>query len=169
MNAFRYRRVALAFVAAAAASLVVVTTLAAVVTVDGAAGAYGISSDSSDALAVVHRYQKALASGDSSTALGLLAEDAVVLESGGVESRQEYRSHHLTADIGFARAVPSVRSNVRVVVRGDVAWVSSTSTTRGEFRGRKINSSGAELMLLSREPEGWKIRAIHWSSRNRSL
>ena len=126
------------------------------------------ASDSADAVAVVTQYQKALATGDSTTALALLASDAVVLESGGVESRQEYRTHHLPADMSFMSAVPSVRANMRVVVRGDVAWVSSTSTSRGAFRGRKINSSGAELMVLSREPDGWKIRAIHWSSRNRS-
>jgi ketosteroid isomerase-like protein len=125
-------------------------------------------SDSTDVIAVVRRYQTALAAGDSATALVLLAPDAVILESGGVETREEYRAHHLPADIGFARALPSERSDVRVVVRGDVAWVSSTSTTRGEYRGRQINSRGAELMILSRESDGWKIRAIHWSSRNRT-
>lgn len=126
------------------------------------------ASDSVDIVAVVTRYQNALATGDSSAALALLAADAVVLESGGVETRQEYRSHHLPADMSFARAVPSVRANLRVAVRGDVAWASSTSTSRGEFRGRQINSSGAELVVLSREHDGWKIRAIHWSSRNRN-
>lgn len=131
-------------------------------------GASRPASDSADVVAVVTRYQNALATGDSSAALALLAADAVVLESGGVETRAEYRSHHLPADMSFARGVPSVRANLRVAVRGDVAWVSSTSTSRGEFRGRQINSSGAELMVLSREPDGWKIRAIHWSSRNRN-
>lgn len=125
-------------------------------------------SDSADVAAVVTRYQAALATGDSVAALALLAADAVVLESGGMETREQYRSHHLPADMSFARGVPAVRGNVRVGVRGDVAWVSSTSTSRGEFRGRQINSSGAELMVLSREPDGWKIRAIHWSSRNRN-
>jgi ketosteroid isomerase-like protein len=46
-----------------------------------------------------------------------------------------------------------------------VAWATSTSTARGEFRGRPVNSEGAELMVLTRTPEGWKISAIHWSSR----
>jgi ketosteroid isomerase-like protein len=123
------------------------------------------STDSADVVATVERYQRALASGDSATALQLLAPDAVILESGGLQTRDEYRAHHLPADIGFARAVPSVRGPMRVVVRGDAAWTSSTTTTRGEYRGRQINSRGAELMVLSREPDGWKIRAIHWSSK----
>ena len=49
------------------------------------------------------REEKALASGDSVTALELLAEDVVIYESGGVEaSREEYRSYHLPADMAFA-------------------------------------------------------------------
>jgi ketosteroid isomerase-like protein len=143
--------------------------LTLLLTVDLAQAQQGkTESDSANVAASVTRYQTALATGDSIAALALLAADAVVLESGGVETREQYRSHHLPADISFARGVPAIRGNLRVVVRGDVAWVSSTSTSRGEFRGRQINSSGAELMVLSREPDGWKIRAIHWSSRNRN-
>lgn len=124
-------------------------------------------SDSAAVVAVIDSYHRALATGDSVAALALLAADAVILESGGVETREEYRGHHLPGDIGFARAVPSKRGAVLVVVRGDAAWASSTSTTQGEYRGRQINSSGAELVVLSRETDGWKIRAIHWSSRTR--
>lgn len=125
------------------------------------------SSDSTRVADVVHAYHRALASGDSLAALALLAADAVILESGGVETRDEYRAHHLPGDIGFAQAVPSTRGAVRVVIQGDVAWASSTSTTQGEFRGRAINSSGAELMVLGRQGDKWLIRAIHWSSRAR--
>jgi ketosteroid isomerase-like protein len=90
-----------------------------------------------------------------------------VLESGGVESRDEYRSHHLAGDIEFAKAVPRTRAAIKVTVAGDVAWATSTSITQGEFRGRAINSSGAELMVLTRTGSGWLIRSIHWSSRAR--
>jgi uncharacterized protein (TIGR02246 family) len=123
--------------------------------------------DSAAVAAVVERYHAALASGDSAAALALLAEDAVILESGSLESRQEYRSHHLPADIAFARGVKGTRSPLRVFVRGDVAWTTATSTTRGKFRGRPVNSSGAELMVLTRIQDTWKISAIHWSSRDR--
>jgi ketosteroid isomerase-like protein len=115
----------------------------------------------------VDRYHRALESADSVGALALLASDAVILESGGVETREEYRSHHLPADIAFVRAVTGVRSPIRVVVRGDVAWATSTTTAQGDFRGRPVNSAGAELMVLTRTTDGWKINAIHWSSRSR--
>ncbi|MFB3111674.1 MAG: nuclear transport factor 2 family protein, partial [Gemmatimonadales bacterium] len=93
--------------------------------------------------------------------------DLRVLESGTLQTRAEYRSGHLGADIRFASAVPSERGAIHVVVRGDVAWATSTSVTQGEIRGRTIDSTGAELMVLTRGPNGWKIRAIHWSSRSR--
>lgn len=127
-------------------------------------------TDSPDSAAVaqaVTDYHAALARGDSAAALALLAPDAVILESGGLESRDEYRAHHLPADIGFARAVPSRRGPIRVTLAGDVAWAVSSSETTGTFRDRAINSTGVELMVLSRTPEGWRIRAIHWSSRSR--
>lgn len=125
------------------------------------------AQDSAAVVSVVARFHAALSAGDSLLALSLLAPDAVILESGGRETRDEYRAHHLPGDIAFARAVRSERGPVRVVIRGDAAWATSASTTQGEYNGRAINSAGAELMVLTREPNGWLIRAIHWSARAR--
>jgi uncharacterized protein (TIGR02246 family) len=125
------------------------------------------AADSAAVVAVVERFHRALATGDSAAALSLLAPDALILESGGVENRDEYRSHHLPGDIQFATAVPGTRTVVRVSVLGDAAWLVSTSVTQGELRGRQIDAAGAELVLLSRERGGWMIRSIHWSSRAR--
>lgn len=124
-------------------------------------------TDSADVVAAVHRYHAALESGDSAAALALLTDDVVILESGGLETRDQYRSHHLPGDIAFARAVKSERGPVAVRVRGDVAWASSTSVVQGTYNGRAVNSAGAELMVLVRTSQGWKIAAIHWSSRAR--
>lgn len=127
----------------------------------------GRSTDSAAVVEAVARFHQALAASDSVTVLRLLASDALILESGGVETLAEYRAHHLPADIAFAAAVPSARTVTRVAVRGDLAWVASASTSQGEFRGRAINSVGAELMVLARTTDGWRISAIHWSSRAR--
>jgi ketosteroid isomerase-like protein len=151
-----------AVVIIAAFALLPLTLTAGLASAQGAGGA-----DSIAVATVVERYHRALESADSVGALALLTSDAVILESGGIETREEYRSHHLPADIAFARAVKSVRTPLRIVVRGDVAWATSTSTTQGEFRGRPVNSAGAELMVLTRTTDGWKINAIHWSSRSR--
>ncbi len=123
--------------------------------------------DSAEVAATVARFHAALAAGDSGAALGLLQPHVVILESGGAEDLAAYRGHHLPADIEFARAGPSTRGATTVRVRGDVAWASGTSVTQGQFRGRAINSAGAELMVLERTAQGWRIAAIHWSSRTR--
>ncbi len=131
------------------------------------AGTSLAQTDSAAVAATVASYHRALANGDSATALSLLADDAVILESGGIETRAEYRSHHLSSDIEFARSVKPVDAPLTVTVRGDVAWTTSTSVAQGQFRGRAVNSAGAELMVLTRTGGAWKIAVIHWSSRNR--
>jgi ketosteroid isomerase-like protein len=123
------------------------------------------AADSAAVAATIERFHDALERGDSAAALGLLSADVVVLETGGMEDRDEYRSHHLPADIAFARAVRRESGPVHIVVRGDVAWASSTSIARGTFRDREVNTQTAELMVLVRTPDGWRIAAIHWSSR----
>lgn len=123
------------------------------------------TSDSVAAVAVVRAYHQALKIGDSAAAMRLLAPDSVILESGGRETREDYRAHHLQDDILFSQSVSTRISAEQTVVSGDVAWVSSTNVTHGMFEKRPINSSGAELMVLSRTARGWTIRAIHWSSR----
>ncbi|MEO7822389.1 MAG: DUF4198 domain-containing protein [Gemmatimonadaceae bacterium] len=137
--------------------------------VPGAAGSTNRlkENDSSTVANLVSAYHRALSTGDSAAALALLAPDAVILESGGMESREEYRSHHLPGDIQFAKTVASVQGPLRVKVVGDVAWATSTSVSQGRFNGRDINSVGAELMVLTRTAAGWRINAIHWSSRAR--
>ena len=124
-------------------------------------------SDSSAVASVVSKYHDALAAGDSAAALALLSDDAVILETGGVETRADYRSHHLPADINYAKAIKSQYGPIQVRIHGDMAWTTATSTTQGEMNGRTINSAGAELMVLVRSGGTWKISAIHWSSRQR--
>lgn len=143
--------------------------LAAVLAVSVALSNHVVAAESDEARvkATVSAFHQALLDGDREAALRLLAPDAVVLEGGDLETRQQYEDHHLAADIQFARATRSTRSAVSATVHGDAAWASSASTTSGLFNGKPINMIGAELMVLSRTPSGWVIRAIHWSSRQR--
>jgi len=123
------------------------------------------AAQDSAAAAVIDRFHRALAEGDSAAAAALLLPDVVILESGGVETRGEYLGGHLRGDIAFAQAVPRERGSMVVRVHGDVAFATSTSVSRGEYRGRAVNSAGAELIVLRRTSDGWRIAAIHWSSR----
>jgi ketosteroid isomerase-like protein len=131
-------------------------------------GAQSTSVDSTAIARTIANFHDALERGDSVAAIALLAPGAVILESGSAESVAEYRSHHLPADIEFARAIRSVRTGLRIQVRGAMAFAAATSTTQGEFKGRAVNSAGAELLVLERGAGGWMITAIHWSSRRRN-
>jgi ketosteroid isomerase-like protein len=115
---------------------------------------------------VVRDFHAALIAGDSVRALSLLAPDVMIFESGGVESsRDEYMQHHLGSDMLFAGSVAREVIEQWTDESGDVAWVLSTSTTKGTFRDREIDSRGVETMLLRRTADGWRIVHIHWSSR----
>ena len=126
----------------------------------------GQSGPGATAPETVHAFHAALAAGDSTTALSLLAPGVVIFESGGVEaSRDEYRSHHLPADTEFAQSVAREITGERSGSHGDLTWVLTESHSTGSFRDRPVNVRGVETMLLRRTAEGWRIIHIHWSSR----
>jgi len=130
-------------------------------------GTQAEASDTSGPLVAIDAYHQALAGGDREGAVALLAEDVLIQEGGHVETREEYLSHHLAADMEFASQVPGEREVLRATRVGDVAWVASSSIMDGEFNGSPVSAAGAELMVLSRMDGMWKIRSIHWSSHSK--
>lgn len=121
------------------------------------------AADREAIVATIEDFHQALSNGDGVRASTLLAADAQVLESGDRQTREEYLHDHLPADLEFAKAVPSTRTPPVVRQDGNVAWTTSNSRSVGSFNGRNLDSDGTELMVLSKEPDGWRIRAIHWS------
>jgi ketosteroid isomerase-like protein len=117
--------------------------------------------------AAVKAFHSAFASGNAADVMQFIAQDALMMEGGTIETRDQYEQSHLPADIAFEKAVKATRTPVRVVVRGDVAWVTTSADFVGTFEDRPVDFQGLELIVLSREAAGWRIRAIHWSSRNR--
>jgi ketosteroid isomerase-like protein len=124
-------------------------------------------SAEADVREVVNGFHNALSTGDAAKAVSLIADDAVFLEAGGVETRAQYEKDHLPADIAFEKGVTIKRTPIRIVVAGDAAWAWSTSEMTGSYQGRAVDSLGGELMVLSRTAAGWRIRAVHWSGRAR--
>lgn len=129
--------------------------------------AQSTAKDSAAVGAVVDRFHAAMTAGDATGLMQLIAPDAVMLEAGGVETRAQYESNHLPADIEFEKSVSTKRSPIRVVVVGDAAWATCTSEMTGTYQTRAVDSIGTELMVLSRASGGWRIRAVHWSGRAR--
>lgn len=126
-----------------------------------------LSADARAAGAIVDAFHAALRRGDTKVAAALLAEDALVYEGGGVErGKAEYASHHLPADAAFAKAVASAVTLRSGWADGRTAWIATESTTKGTYKAKPINSIGTETMVLRRDPSGWRIVHIHWSSKN---
>ncbi len=126
---------------------------------------YAEHVDTMKPVGTVTAFHAALASGKTQAALALLTEDAMIFESGGVESsRAEYASHHLESDAAYSAAVPRTLVSRSHGEDGDAAWVMSVEIATGTYRNRAINSRSVETMLLRRVEGQWRIMHIHWSS-----
>lgn len=125
------------------------------------------TADSAAALAIVDQYEAAMTAGDSAKAVSLLANDLLVMEAGTIETYAEYLAHHLGADIKASAGAKGERSVIRVNVVGDAAYVVTKTVRPGTGAAGSTGSELAELMVLAKTPAGWKIKAIHWSSRRR--
>jgi ketosteroid isomerase-like protein len=122
---------------------------------------------SADVVRAVEAFHAAVAAGNAAAAAELLAADAVIVEGSGIETREQFVTGHLPLDIEFEKSVPAKRGPIKASVHGDAAWTITTSEMKGTFQGRAVDLLGAETMVLAREAAGWRIKAIHWSSRAR--
>jgi ketosteroid isomerase-like protein len=114
---------------------------------------------------VVAAFHGAMAKGDTQTMLNLLGPDVVIFEAGGAEmNRDEYRTHHLGADVAFARTTERKVVDSQAKTAGDAAWVLTRTTSAGTFQGKPVDSRGVETMVLRKTTQGWRIVHIHWSS-----
>ena len=145
-------------------SIVKVLLIASVPTLLSVSNAAPNEEQSTGPLSTLHAFHAALAHSDAKAALALLAEDAVILEAGSAQTRDEYAGEHLGEDIAFAIAVQTTRINEAVRHEGNLAWATANTHAQGNFNGRKIDSSGVELIVLTKQDGKWRIRAIHWSS-----
>lgn len=130
------------------------------------------AGDSSAAVAAVSDFHAALAARDSVKAVSLLASDVMILESGDIQTRAQYLSGHLGADMKASEGSKGQRTVTQVTLMGDAAYIVSKTVTpsanadAASAAGNSV-SEMAELMVVSKTSAGWKIRAIHWSSRRR--
>lgn len=121
--------------------------------------------DESEVAAVLESFYGAIKRGDAAAAMSVIAPDALFVESGKLETRAEYEQNHLPADIEFESQITGTRDPLRVTFAGDTAWVIATTAYDGKFDGAPISFVSAQLMVLTKDAEAWKIRSIHWSSR----
>ena len=115
------------------------------------------------AVEVADAFADALAAGDLDTVKSLLAEDVIVLESGGVEaSRDEYFAHHAAADAKYlADATQTITRRV-AKSEGGTVWIATESTLA---KPNQAPGKNTETLVLAKRQGDWKIVHIHWSNR----
>src|SRR5688500_4796203 len=62
---------------------------------------------------VLDTFYGAMKTGDTVTAMSVIAPDALFVESGKLETREEYEKNHLPADIAFEKQVTGQRGPLR--------------------------------------------------------
>ena len=130
-----------------------------------APGQTALPPSARSAAATVDAFHEALRRGDTNSAAGLLDDDALVFEQGGVErSKAEYVGHHLPADAAFAQVVGSTVTRRTGRSDGALAWIASEGRMSGTYKGKAVNRVTTETMLLRRIGQAWKVVHIHWSS-----
>src|SRR3982750_2824771 len=137
--------------AAFAALLVLAAPLSAHESAPEAAKPTALSAAAHGAAATVDAFHAALSRGDTRAAAALLAEDALIFESGGAErTKTEYAAHHLPADAEFSRSIGSVMA--RRAGRSDraLAWIATEARTTGTYKGKAPDLLTTETMILRR-------------------
>jgi len=115
---------------------------------------------------VIEQFSAALQAGDLERAGGLLADDVLILESGGVEnSREEYLGGHAIHDAAFLKEAHVVVTHRTARVEGPLAWVGTESELHTTKDGKPMTLLSTETMVLKQSVTGWRIVHIHWSSR----
>lgn len=103
--------------------------------------------------------------GDAAAVMAHIAPGAIFVESGIIETREEYEKNHLPADIGFEKQVSGVRKPVQITTDGNTAWIVAETAFDGTFEGSPISFVSTQLAVLTLMDGRWLIRSIHWSSR----
>ncbi len=118
------------------------------------------------AVAVVDRFSAALRTGDLQRAGSQLADDVLILESGGAEhSRAEYLGGHARDDAAFLKGAHiDIKQRIARSV-GNMAWVGTESELHASIDGKPLTLRSTETMVLRRDAGKWEIVHIHWSSR----
>ena len=128
-------------------------------------GANALPQSARDAAATVDGFHDALRRGDTRSAAGMLADDALIFEEGGVErTKAEYVAHHLPADAAFSRVVTSTVTRRTGGSSGPLAWIATEGRITGAYKGKAVDRATTETVLLRRVGRNWKIIHVHWSS-----
>ena len=144
--------------------VVFVAAAIAALSLSSCATAPDTAQDEADITTTLDTFYGAMKAGDNAKAMSMIAADAYFVESGRLETREQYEKDHLPADIEFEKQVSGKRGPLRIRINGDTAWVIAPTEFVGTFNGRDLAFVSSQLAVLTREEAGWRIQSIHWSS-----
>ena len=123
-----------------------------------------LAESDSSAAAIADQFDLALKQGDSDAIRAILDDDVLIYEAGNVESSfEEYASHHLSADIQFMSTMEKTILSRKLFENSDLAVVSTEYRIKGSYKGRFIDKTTMETLVLRKSETGWKIVHVHWS------
>lgn len=117
-----------------------------------------------DVLRTLQEFETAIVESDSVKAAYLLHDDVLILE-GRVETKEQYLSGHFFSDGRFLSSMNRDLISQDVTVHGETAWITSITRFQGTFRDQAYDLNSMQLMVFQHTDDGWKVAAVHWSSR----
>ena len=119
-----------------------------------------------DPAAVSDALYAALKSGNVAAVDALLAADVLIVEGGHAQlSKADYMAGHMKSDMAFLPHTESKTLSREVGLAGDTAWVTTHSQRTGTYKGKSVDGTGREFLVMKRKKNGWKITLIQWSDK----
>lgn len=131
---------------------------------------FAAADDEAAIRAVVTQHAAAHETGDLAAIEKLWVHDetATVAEGGSFNyGWADFRDHHLRPEIEAMKNVKNPIEDIKVHVKGDLAWVTYSYRMSGEYKGRQFDNAGAATMVLEKRGGAWLIVHEHTSAKRR--
>ena len=128
------------------------------------------ANDEAAIRAVVTQHATAHETGDLATIEKLWVHDETASVAEGGEFNYgwtEFRDHHLRPEIEAMKNVKFPLENIKIQVKGKLAWVTYSYKMSGEYKGRPFDSAGAATLVVEKRGSDWRIVHEHTSSKRR--
>ncbi len=126
-----------------------------------------LSHEEKRVIKTLQAFEQAIVNSNHKAASELLSDKVRILEGDGIETKEEYLSHHFHADGKFLSAMNREIMSRSVFIEGNIAWVTTKSRLHENYNGTPIDLTSLELAVLKKTGNQWKIAALHWSSTTR--
>lgn len=110
-------------------------------------------------------FHEALRQRDRNAVIAMLAADALLFETGYVEtSRDTYIKNHFSDDAAFASVTDYRPLRRRVISDSQNALLLTEASIQGIFGDQRVDLVQTETMVLRRTKTNWEIVHLHWSA-----